>query len=326
MPLSPYSIGSRADMPAFQNESSILSGGNPAGVLVAVGVSVAFRSLTKGVTWQAVPIPAFTFRGVCFNPSNKKFFACATGGADRIASAPSGGTPFTAIVGSGANAQYKSIAANRTGTIVAVGDDVVPNQFLRSTDNGLTWAPVAAPAARLWTYVLWDTFNNQFIAANTTVASAIATSPDGLVWTLRVTPGAVHITGLCQSAATGRILGVDGLGGTAAWSDNGIAWNAVAITPVSTPECAAHGQIFSTLFPGTLAGPFRSTNNAVAWGSPVVLPVNKNFQAMCYAPAARRFVSVAQNTGVITSADDALTWQVGTIAASDLRSVCEGGG
>lgn len=308
--------------------------GAPGPVLASVGTSVAMFSYDKGATWAAATIAAQNWRGMCYSAFRKKFVAVANTGVDRIATAPASPSVWTVVAGSGANGGYKCVAYSPPlDLFCALSNNLADaTQLLTSADGGATWVPRVMIASRTWDDIIWDPFNALFVAVNHTNGSAIATSPDGINFTLRVTPGTSHGSGLCQSSVTGRILFVNGDGGDGAFSDNAIAWTAVATGAVSTFECGAHGSVFATMFPGTLAGPFRSTDNALNFFNAAALPVDNNFQAMCFAPQAGAFVAVALGGGTgpatqraIFSTNDALTYSIGTTPAGVYNDVCEGG-
>ena len=88
------------------------------------------------------------------------------------------------------------------GTWVAVASTANTKNVIRSTDNGLKWIssydisnpsnPVDTMSSRTWERIVYA--NGQFVAVSSKAGTdCIATSPDGIVWTLRTAPTAGNL-------------------------------------------------------------------------------------------------------------------------------------
>lgn len=196
MPLTPAGPGTHSGLPAFVTESAVLSGG-AAGVLPAL-IATASQSATANRI-------AYSFDG---------------GVTWAAATVPSPGAATWWGLAYSASLGY-AIATATNGTVV-------------SSVDGITWALV--PGANLtngnWRRIIRTFDDTLFVAVGIggTLGQRVATSPDGVTWTLRTTPAAGSSTSwqsIAQSPVTGRIFA----GATASFTqpvifsdDNGITW------------------------------------------------------------------------------------------------------
>jgi len=140
---------------------------------------------------------------------------------DRIVTSPDG-INWTARTG-GYNMQF---ATYGNGAYVAVGSS---NQIQYSTD-GISWAGVSPGGSNRWRSVTFG--NGMFVAVSSYSSNRVATSPDGITWTLRTSAvetnqwyGVTYGDGLFVAVAkegTNRLM----------YSSDGITWTAVAVEDI----------------------------------------------------------------------------------------------
>lgn len=334
MPLTRQGPGCLTTLPVFQSESALCSGGGPDSFLLAVGTSVSIKSTDGGANWSTtVPgISALDWAGLCWASDRKEFYATAlTGFPNNAASSPDGKT--WTIRSAAALASDFGAVCRGAGVYVGVCGTSGGSAVGGYSADGITWNASVLPASRRWCDVIYHAPSGNFVACNFGPAglNTAATSSDGgQTWTARTTPGTAA-GGIMCITDTGRIIMPNTNGGQNCYSDDGgVTWSLVTISGVSLYSSAANGAFVSVLFPGTAAGPFRSTDSGVSFGASTILPVNSAFEAMCYAPVARRFVAVAIG-GVATqracySTDNGATYIAGTTPTGlVLRRVVEGG-
>jgi len=186
------------------------------GRFVAVTYTGTNRVMTSedGVVWKAYPAPAYAWSGVTYG--NGQFVAISSTGSmtssdginwtyhawsgiscdtrgigygnglyiavgendDRIVTSPDG-VNWTARTG-GFNMMS---ATYGNGAYVAVGTS---NNIQYSTD-GINWAGVSPGGSNRWRSVCYG--NGLFVAVSSYSSNRVATSPDGINWTLRTSSG-----------------------------------------------------------------------------------------------------------------------------------------
>lgn len=156
-------------------------------------------------------------------------------------------TPFNPI-SPGADFGWTGVAhARAIDVIVAVGSDN-GGPIMRSVDGGETWALVAHGLVGLvvgFSAVAWSESMGLFAAVRPHATQAIATSPDGLAWTLQDTPSFLAATSIiCVEDVPRFVAGQAAASGTTQimTSDDGVTWTA-RTTPASNTvhELASKG-------------------------------------------------------------------------------------
>lgn len=188
---TPQLSGSQPPIPAGVNWAPVVPAPTPPnalddiaygnGVWVVVGNGGAvYRSTDGGVTWTFATISgSMRWVAVMWVPWAGLFVAAANNGTtDRIATSPDGLTwtrRTTPSALSFVNVGYGP------GVALAVG---LSGLCYRSTDC-ITWASVAMPSGT-WNAVTWGA--GLFVAVGSAGVQQVATSPDGITWTLRSHP------------------------------------------------------------------------------------------------------------------------------------------
>jgi hypothetical protein len=328
MPLTPQGPGSRTGLPQNTSELAALTGGTPAAFLLAVGTNISIKSVNGGANWSTTSpgIQAQDWGAVCWSPTIKKFVAVALNGTPNAAATSPDGKTWTLR-----NLGFDDCSAVcwGNGKFVAISGSTLGSNVGATSPNGIIWTPMVMATNHRWIDVKWNSILGLYIASNLFNGDCINTSPDGVNWTNRVVPAGAG-GGILAITSNGRTICPNTNGGTCCASNDGINWPAQAISGVTLYSAAAHGQIVSTLFPGTAAGPFRSIDNGVTFAAANVLPVNSQFENMIYAPVARRFIAVAiggvANQRAVYSTDDGANYLAGiTPVGAVLRGLCEGG-
>lgn len=213
------------------------------GIFVAVGGSSTQSQIyysSDGVTWTSSTVAGLTIAltNVCWSPQLSRFVAVANNGVstNRIIYSSNGidwtySTSLTSIAWTGVT------WSPQLGRFVCVGP--AGSTRLAYSDDGITWTAAnnTGMAVSSWSKVCWSPELGIYctVASTSTLASqAIATSPDGVNWTLRTAPNTNTMGDICWAAEIGQFITVS-YGGTAdrvSTSSDGINW--VARTPATT--------------------------------------------------------------------------------------------
>jgi hypothetical protein len=206
-----------------------------------------------------------------------------------------------------------SIAYGDGRFVAVVINAIGVNDIMYSSDGGLTWTAVSTGfGSSQWRSVTFG--NNTFVVVGTagTAADRVATSPDGINWTLRtaasasawqsVTFGNGVFVAVHNSAGTSQVM---------TSSDSGVTWTA-RTTPTAQSgfawTCVTYGNsvFVAGNAQGTALSAMRSTDDGVTWTE---ITTAIGFQAVAYGGS--RFVSVTNSGGnnqAMTSDDDGVTW------------------
>jgi hypothetical protein len=161
----------------------------------------AIESSDKGSTWTLRNTPyepgvEIKFFGVCWAPSPRSLFvAVANDGplSKQIMTSPDGitWTPRSVPQDTDLNSVAYSPTLDRFIAVGFTAGSVDGQRGFQSSD-GITWTTITsvALAALAWRDITWSPEKASFCAvAQTNSTSAIAFSPDGLVWTRRASAG-----------------------------------------------------------------------------------------------------------------------------------------
>lgn len=155
-----------------------------------------------------------------------------------------------------------SVASNGTVLCGVYGTSVC----VTSSDNGHTWTPQTIPTSNDWIKVIWDTINSQWVAfgrSNAEAISCLATSPNGVDWTSRLSGTAsVPINFIDAAISTSEICAVTQY--YAYRSTNGTAWTVYEIGEgaggAATSICYGNGK-----FAATCGGSIMGSANGTSW-------------------------------------------------------------
>lgn len=218
--------------------------------IVAVGVlngttPTSMRSIDNGLSWSTSTIPgAGVPLAVAWNGAR-----VVAVGYGQVRYSDDIGITWTATpeVPLPAGFAYQAIAHNGT-VFVAVG---VGAAGMRSA-SGIGWTAITLPVAAQWSRLVWN--GVRFVATGAGVSGVvIATSPDGLTWTLQTSPvGATRFRNVALVGATYVAVGTRYAVGTAGfetsgvWTsvDNGVTWivPAPALLPAMLTDVLMSGQ------------------------------------------------------------------------------------
>ena len=154
------------------------------GVYVAVGGTASATSSTDGQTWSTRTIPtlgAGSYAAIAYG--NGYFIAIQTSGVSTARSA--NGISWAAGGNLPTSTTWTSIAYGN-GRFVAIASG--GRNAAYSIDQGANWiaSPIGLPSSQTWSKVIYGQGVFLAVAQGTTVC---ATSPDGVIWTVRAMPG-----------------------------------------------------------------------------------------------------------------------------------------
>jgi hypothetical protein len=142
----------------------------------------------------------------------------------------------------------------------------------RSTDGGLTWSAAGVTISG-WGIgpkrIVWN--GSLFVMIAGSALNKLATSPDGLTWTVRTLPVTATWTGLAYSATESLWMVVSAAGHTAVSSNNGLTWAPASSGTPGVTDLACVGSAFvATVLSGLDGGIVYSVNRGVSWSAVAV--------------------------------------------------------
>jgi len=173
-----------------------------------------------GITWTSRTAPGDeSWMGLTYG--NGRYVAVSFGPGDRVMSSTDGinWTPHAAT----AAYSWDGVAYGN-GRFVAVAEENATDSVMTSTD-GMNWTPVTMPSAIILREVIYA--GGQFVAISD-VGGRVATSPDGLTWTIHAGLPSGSWVGIAYGG--GRYVAT-GYGGPnqAIQSTDGITWTPMAV-------------------------------------------------------------------------------------------------
>jgi len=302
--------------------SSVVSAFSPAGTLWIA------RTAAEANNWRSVTY------------GNGLFVAVANTGTHRVMTSPDGIT-WTARTAAVAN-EWSSVTYGG-GLFVAVSDgfsDTNNNRVMTSPD-GITWtARISAESttwngwpseANRWVSVAYG--NGVFVASSNNGNDRLMTSPNGINWTIRISPMQYYIQGdPGPSVAYGEgysypgVFHMVGRGSATYFSSDGITW-----TPKGTAGAWGENKVWRSLASNNIgtfvavasSGDIRamSTIQNISWNARTVPLVG--WTSVTYGGGL--FVAVSESSAVMTSPDGG-TWTLRTGISNYWASVTYGNG
>jgi photosystem II stability/assembly factor-like uncharacterized protein len=286
----------------------------------ALFVCGSFLEAGAQVAWtMRNPSPALkTVQGITWTGT----LAVAVGDSGSIATSPNGSLWTVRNGGASTNFALTSVA-HGGGNMVALG---VGGIIRRSTDGGLTWAPVTAvtPASTA-TINAVAYCGDKFVAVG--ASGTILTSTDGSSWTSQAL-SPLTSTIWRSIAWNGTFAVAVGDGGVLATTVNGSTWTTAAWTGITGTTGAAMYSIQwanGKFIVGGAAGEIRtssgSTPGTLQWTKQI-----SNFPSTAFVSAivwtGSLFVAVGSGGNTVTSTDGAAwTTAVVTAATDVLRAI-----
>jgi hypothetical protein len=284
---------------------------------IAVAESGTNRIMTSsdGVTWTvSAAISANQWKSVIWGDSisTPRIVAVSQNGtANRVMTNALGNTLEVTTNASAANA-----IANGTGA-VASGE----NSIAISTGDGLVpsfhWNEIPKPvgdSAGLWIRIIWVPELSLFVTcANSAshVANRIATSPDGLTWTLQTTPASNLWIDIAWSPTLNLLIAVAQSGSPSLMrSSDGITWINTGFSGTGT------ALVYQSVTWSPELGIFVAVGNSacgtsrdgLVWTSRTIAAIN--WGGIVWSPELRIFAASAfsGSANQITTSPDGITW------------------
>lgn len=262
-------------------------------VALAVGTGPRAMVSTDGaVTWVTGTTANDTalWASIAWAPSLNLYAAVAASGSTLVMTSPDAQT-WTAVSGVTATGWQRLVWADTFGMFIAVG---FGTGFLMTSSNGTTWTTRAMAASLTWRSLAFAPELGMAVAvAQTGVGSRVATTKDGITWTLRATPEQ-DWRAVAWSGSLGTFLAFARDGATRAMSSaDGINW----VTRASGDDAALwHRVVWARGL--SIFCALSNTGNVVATSRPL-LPTSKTTIVM--NPAF--FSANAQTGGVAFGGD-----------------------
>jgi hypothetical protein len=173
------------------------------------------RAMTSpdGITWTARAIGANTFNWVVWAPGPNVFVAVSgSGTTSRVSTSPDGTTWTTrssdvnnywySVTYSDTLNLFVAVSPNSTGSISPIM--TCPGGSITAAGNN--WTTRSVPETSSFTNVIWASGPRLFVACAQTGTSRIATSPDGVNWTMRTSSEQASYYGLAFSPYLNQIV------------------------------------------------------------------------------------------------------------------------
>ena len=233
-----------------------------------------------------------------------------------------GGEDWTAVTLPQAYAWHS--ATYGKGRFVAVCLNAANTNAAVSYD-GMTWITTTLPASAQWTDVEFG--NGVFVAMQTLSGQSVATSTDGVNWTLQ--SAVMPIVGTwCMTFGQGTFVAAAYNSTQAAISVDGVYWQSITLPSTANWQTAGYGDGTFVLMGSNSTAALTSTDGGRTWVARTT-PAANSWRSIAYGNGV--FVAVANNSGGTNSAtystDMGVTWQALTLPAVNAWfNVCYGNG
>ena len=197
---------------------------------------------------------------------------------------------------------------------VAVGDNHATNYEAITSSDGINWSEATGMPDGGYTDIVWSPEEAIFVAVQT--LGPIATSPDGITWTQRITPADIDdLRGICWSADKSLFVSVgsndvdrvvtspDGF----IWTDRDTVgdayyWNDVTYSPSLGLFCAV-----SNFVPSNQTA--MTSTDGITWTLRTMADTFQP-QGVDWSPSLGMFVAAGNN--IINTSTDGITWTTQT--------------
>lgn len=174
------------------------------------------------------------------------------------------------------------------------------------------WSESTTPA-KTFNDVQWVSFLSLWVAVGD--AGAVATSPDGVVWTSRIAASADAWRAVTSN---GSIVVSVSSNGTVQTSANGILWTSRTAAEANAwrSVCWAAGLSLFVAVANSGVHRVMTSPDGVTW-SPQTAAAALQWRGVCWSQALTRLVAVASDigTGSVMTSSDAITWTQQTTAS-----------
>ena len=183
---------------------------------------------------------------------------------------------------------FNSIASNRNA-IVAVGDGGI----IYSSFNASSWFPQSSPTSNKLINIIWDSYNDQFIAVGENGRLLTGTS-DGSIWTIQTTGVSSTLENVVWNNQAKQYVAV-GLNNTIIISDDAITWTISSTFETAPSTYTVQGDDFTAgygpeeLVPGVVADTIMMTvvtRPGTNWDETVYQHVGYNVVSTEIAPTS----------------------------------------
>lgn len=241
----------------------------------------------SGFTWTASTSPTTNGIGKIIW-AGTQFVALAR--IYRVITSPDGIT-WTNRTSSGAGVGWNALAWDGAVNFTAASAIIKT-----STDNGISWSTVTYPLGGAYILdIIWA--NGQFVGVGD--SSSVATSPDGVTWTVRNSGG----NGLNSVAYNGsNLLVAVGLAGRIITSSDGMAWTGrTGASSQSQEKVIWAGNQFISIASSNI----QTSVNGISWTLRTVPVTGILLQDIIWTGS---LLVVVGNSGTILTSSDGISW------------------
>lgn len=200
------------------------------------------------------------------------------------------------------------------GTFVSMDGGASSTAGMYSTDGGVTWSASTMPGSAMWNGCAYG--NGIFVAAQAPASNSVATSTNGITWTLQSAVLPDTSTHSCVSFIDGTFYIPSYNTTTMSRSSNGTVWQQSTLPASAAWQgCGGHADAIIAVASGTTTAA-RSTDGGASW-SAVTLPASLDWRAVAYGAGVFIAVaSTASNNQAARSIDNGVTWTALTLPST----------
>lgn len=213
------------------------------------------------------------------------------------------GTTWTAASHSVNSVQWYGLAYGN-GRYVATGN----NMAITSVD-GITWTQPTIPTGN-WNSITYGA--GLFVAVSTGGGQSIATSPDGITWTLRSTALPSSQTWQPIAFGNGVFVVIAQNTSVAATSADGITWTQRTLPATASWNWVTYG-VDRFVAVGTGTNAIFSTDNGVTWTTATTPPASGTWNKVTYGNGLFLAVAGQASSTMASTSPDGITWTAKTL-------------
>ena len=290
----------------------------------------SLNPLSSGVlavrTWRAATnsIDSNAFWGVCWSPELRMFVSVALNGSINRVMYSTNGISWIGVSQGVPSYSWRGVCwSPQLRRFVAISYN---GQTMYSS-SGTSWIEtVSQPGGAGWqNAICWSQELGIFLAVSD-YANSVATSKDGITWSLNALPFAGTWNTVCWSPELKLFVAVAFNGTNRLMiSNNGTTWNVITLgselDSVWKSVCWSKELGLFVVVAESGTNRIMTSNNGTTWRA-VFIPDLQNWQSVCWSSELRIFVAVSYDNGSILTSNNGSNWSLITSTTFTIRSIC----
>jgi hypothetical protein len=209
------------------------------------------------------------------------------------------GKTYTIRTAAGSGTQYRGLATNGAGTVIAVANN---GYAMISTNHGDTWAALANIAVKGWQYIAYCPSTGVWAAGASDGTIQISTN-NGANWATQ-TSHLTSITGMACDGTTFVAIGNDAGNPVATSDSSGTTWATKAVASVHSfvKIVAARPGVFFAVVNSNYASHIIATfDSGATWGTQTTPLDNGNYLGICCGPDCYVAIAASGTSQILVS-------------------------